>query len=383
MRRVCCAVFIAASAALCFFTRSPSSVLLLSASVIFPGVALAAAFFCAGKIDVELTVPDNLEKEKAARCVLSVENRSFIPAAHAELSLSIRNVFTGEEEKIRLNLPSEPGRRKETEFLFQSGCCGRIEFDCDEIRIYDFFGLLGIGRKTAIHETRLIFPKTFPLKVALTGGENPGESSEVTSSFRKGSNLTEPLQIREYAEGDNVRQIHWKLTERTGRYMVLDPSLEMNYALHVLWDGAEIPEGTSPAVPDTLAEVFASVCIALTEAEIPYRAVWREGGDGGVRVREIGDPEDILIVMAAILSAGAETEGNRMTAAEDIGQKIPSVAYFACRINAELEAEKRIEKTTAFICTEGNVSGMKAGSSGKCRIFSPVNYQSVLNRVTI
>lgn len=49
--------------------------------------------------------------------------------------------------------------------------------------------------------------------------------SDTSSPDRRGSDLTEPFRLREYAPGDSLRQIHWKLSSKLDRLVIREPGM--------------------------------------------------------------------------------------------------------------------------------------------------------------
>ena len=386
-RCILCAVFIALSGILYAFTFSTAALLLLGASVILPAAALLTARLSAGAVSVSLQLPADIRKKEPAQCILAIKNRSFLPVSRAELELTVENAFIGSRQSFRFSYPVGSYESREETFLFEADCCGRISFTCSGMRICDFLGLWGFRRNVEIEEQRLVFPEAFSTRVTLTGGEEPGEGSEILSLFRKGHNMSEPLQIREYAEGDRMKQIHWKLTQRMGRYMVTEPSLELHRALLMLWAGEEIPSGVSPRVPDTLAEAFTSVCLSLAEEEIAFDAAWKSGETDDIAVQYIGSAEDVFDAVANILCGGTTISRSEEPVQEYGAQeheRYPLVAYFSCRTRKDLLPLADAERTAAFICTADGEEAEEEEDAEHMRwLFSPENCESVLRGITI
>ena len=381
MRRFLCITFIIAAAALYIFTRSEAAIFLLLASVLLPITALLLAAFSAGRISVVLKLPLDIQKNRPVRCILVVKNRSFVPVAQAVMKFTVRNSFVNSEDQLQLACCVEPRGDSEVELVFESACCGQVVFACREMRVYDFLGLYGIRKDVSVYEKRLISPEAFQLQVTLAEGDAPGEGSEVLSSSRKGDNMSEPLQIREYAEGDHLKQIHWKLTQKLGRYMVAEPSLELNRALLMCWAGEAVPEGVSPQVPDALAEAFVSVCLALAEDSIPFDIAWRSGKSDGIVIQNVGTVDDIYDIMAYILSVDTKSGETAWPVQESSELHYPLVAYFAYHVQRKLLAATAPEKVTAFICT--GKAGEIDDTAHACWLFSPENYKTVLQRISI
>lgn len=60
--------------------------------------------------------------------------------------------------------------------------------------------------------------------------------SDTSSPDRRGSDLTEPFRLREYAPGDSLRQIHWKLSSKLDRLVIREPGMPAARTLLVFWD---------------------------------------------------------------------------------------------------------------------------------------------------
>ncbi|MCL2121809.1 MAG: DUF58 domain-containing protein [Clostridiales bacterium] len=399
------------------FTRTNTALFLLCASVLTPCAALGLAMLAADKARIALRVPTGLRKGESAQCAVCIEIDAMFPFVYLAMTLSARNTLTGQKSLFPLIFPALRRGKREIRFIFSSAYCGQFIFSCEEFRVFDFLGLWGFRKQTEIQEKRVAPPDTFPLHVALSGGEAPPGGGEVFSVPRKGQDKTEPFQIRDYVEGDGIKQIHWKLTMKFGRYIVTDPSLEIERALLILWDGGQVPAYAPPSVPDALAESFASLCIALSEEDIPYSVGWIDGETGAAELKDVSSMDDIYDVIPGVMGArGTQTPTEDFLLALD-GKKYPMVAYFSYLGPDDPEGLASIGRVTSFLCKyDGagldstgraasdigmeNSPGMGAaadagkrgspaayagasGFDGAAWQFTPQNYKSVLRDVHI
>lgn len=102
------------------------------------------------------------------------------------------------------------------------------------------FGFARRGYLLRERQTILILPEISPIaELSLGMGLNQGDEA----GQEKGVGI-EPYALREYGQGDPVRNIHWKTTARTGRPMVMEFVAEearrVYVALELLCD--ELPE---------------------------------------------------------------------------------------------------------------------------------------------
>ena len=370
---------VAAFGALYAFTGTSAALALLCASVIVPCASLALGAVCARGTKVSVSIPAGFHKGGSAVCSLAVENKSFVPAFRIELTLTVKNNLTGSEERLPILAFAPPFGENTLTFLFETVHCGQFVFEAETFRIYDFLGLRGIRKSFPIKEKRVALPDIFSLNVMLSGSETP-LGGEMFSVPRKGQDRTEPFQIREYVEGDSPKQIHWKLTQKFGRYIVTDPSLELEQALLIVWDSGQISKDTPPEIPDALGESAISMCVELNGNGIPYSVIWKNGETGEIMLKDVIEEDDIFDVMLGLLSASSGAGESLIPEFRTLldGKKYSQIAYFSCRLPKELDDLAVVGQTTAFLCcTDSETEAQDAV------LFTPENYASILREIAI
>jgi len=384
MRKTLCAVCVLAALALYMSTRTAAAMFFLCASIMLPAAALPLAAICSGKVRVSLTLPAVIEKGTPVHGSLLFENHSIIPAADISATLRVRNTLTGREEKLIISRAVPPRGRAEADFTFESECCGQHLISCGEFRVFDFLGLHGRRVSAAISEKRVVPPETFSMQATLSEGESSRGSSEVFSTSRIGHDYSEPFQIRDYAEGDSLRQIHWKLSQKLGRYIVTDPSLELEHAALIFWDSSSFSQSTPPQVPDAMAEALISLCLALAEAEIPHSVAWKNGDTGDIVLKDVNTIDDVYDVMSGILCTKASDSEETLLPEllSELGERVyPKIAYFTHRLSKNAGEQDLSGQITVFLCADGAADD--AFGELDCRVFSPANYRSILQNVII
>ena len=133
------------------------------------------------------------------------ETRFPVPPLKGKLTVC--NLLSGERQKLRRGdaLPTEH--------------CGVLEVQPRKIRAYDYLGLFrGRIRKRQPYRI-LIRPEQIPV-------ENPPDMSRYLVNAWKpklGGGYAENHELRLYRPGDNLRQIHWKLSAKTGKLILREP----------------------------------------------------------------------------------------------------------------------------------------------------------------
>jgi hypothetical protein len=305
-----------------------------------------------------------------------IYNTGLVPVVFARVDVEIRNMLTRERSVVECSSPVMPRSRVVLPFVFESARCGQIVFTASAVGICDFLGLFSLktGAAPPAPFRRVVAPELFVSVVRPTDRETEILDEATRYLDRKGSDKTEVFQLRDYAEGDGMSQIRWKLTARHGRLIVADPSEPIEHTLLVVWDGAGIPNDAPPSVPDALAEAFVTLCVGLSENGTPFTLAWRSGNTGRTEMKDITELVDLYDAMSELLSPGTDdgeafdTRGSRPRAVYFSGRTLPEAGEFAARVSA-------------FVCVQNAEECSDIDTS--TIVFSPENYRSVLSEMIV
>ncbi|MEQ1934828.1 MAG: DUF58 domain-containing protein [Fimbriimonadaceae bacterium] len=106
-----------------------------------------------------------------------------------------------------------------TQYLFRPMRRGRFRWKTLKVYGTDALGLTTVTRNYDLDQSEiLVVPNAIPLDIDLPGAAGFG-ISEAETGLSRGSGL-EPRGIREYAQGDSMRYVHWPTVARTGKLVV-------------------------------------------------------------------------------------------------------------------------------------------------------------------
>ena len=97
--------------------------------------------------------------------------------------------------------------------------CGGLSAQLHKPRIFDYLGLFRFRVRKTNNRTFLVWPEPLNMEV-------PSDLSQyIARSWRPkpGGGYAENHEIREYRPGDNLNQIHWKLSAKVGDLMLREP----------------------------------------------------------------------------------------------------------------------------------------------------------------
>lgn len=368
-----CAVLLA----LLFFGGSSGCLALLCALVLLPFLQLAVNLHCRKTVRAVLHAPANAGKNEPFRVVLQIENPSRLPILAAGCGLEVENLLTGASERVVRRTAILPRGRSEVALELSSDCCGRIRTELKSLRLYDCFWLIPVRCGAGAHASVTVQPDTFPMEVRVLANVNSPEESEVYSQEKPGNDLTETFQIRDYREGDSIRQIHWKLSTKYDRLISRDPSLPVTRSVMVFWDrhAAQV----SRTRQDAQAEVLVSLCRALLAAGVQFTLAWNEGGR--CILQRAAELDDLIALLPRLLSSTARTDGPdgaELYCRTETGSAFAHVVYIAEAAPAAL-GQMTDGAVTALICGDGGA----AAECAACRRFLPENCAETLAELEI
>ena len=293
-----------AAAVLYFFENNTGTRAILAASLLLPAVSVCCAAVSARRLSLVLNAPEQCAAGNSVRVYLNAGG--LLPLAVFCGKLCAHNRLTGErlESTISLSAP--------TAFELPAAHCGMMEWTLCGASVRDLFGLCRFLAPLCGAAHTLVFPQLFPMRVSFADGEAVSAQGEQWSSTRPGFDPSETFAIREYAPGDPIRQIHWKLSSKTDTLMLRELGLPVAEETLLLLDGAAADGQTDAAAMDAAVTALLSLSHALAAEGTVHSVCWRAAPSSALQFCDVLS-EAGFAAMRKQLLATAFTE-----AAEDI-----------------------------------------------------------------
>ena len=274
-----------------------------TALIVCAALLLAYFFIDLGarkRISAEVNTLPVAGQNGRASVIAELRNRWVLPV-FLSYRIRVRNRYTG-EENVEKRMTAVPARGSvEVTPEVKTEYPGKISFSAENIRLVDPLGIIAVRTGAEASGSYTVLPDMFDVTAGSFLTESRSMDNDLYSSYRKGQDRSETFQIREYEEGDSISQIHWKLTGKTDKLIVKDPSLPLDKTIVVVVDKTSA-ETLAPDRAATLAELFVSVCQGLLESGLTYRLIWCEGDDV-LRVEEIQFEDDLAAAIPGMLSS--------------------------------------------------------------------------------
>lgn len=188
-----------------------------------------------------------------------------------------------------------------SEYRISSAHCGRIQLTAERCRLYDPFGIIGIRLGEPSVAAMTVQPKGFVQSVYVSPDANCPDDSENYAPDRTGYDLAEVYALREYAPGDSLRQMHWKLSSKLDKLVVREPSLPVRRSVLVFWERTQT---ASPEQSDAQADVVVTACRSLLESGVQFTVCWNDAQEQQCVSQPVRSVDELTGLLPRLLSAG-------------------------------------------------------------------------------
>ena len=264
-------------------------------------LTLPACFLTRVRIRLE---KDVAEREEPVPLLLEVENRWTLPVAMVRVQLRCINHLGQSPEggvfsPLELTESTEiaPRSRVVLRRSLVSRWCGQVEVQGAKVRLADPLRLfvLPTAKPKNLQQVEIL-PQLGAVGVFPAEGAAAPES-ERYSPYRPGDDPGEVFQVREFQEGDSLRRIHWKLSQRLDTWMVRDFSQPMEYGLYVLLEMGQSPQ---PEELNRMMEAFASLSVSMIQEGCIHRVGWMQ--EDALHWEELEDLDSFTAVLGSALA---------------------------------------------------------------------------------
>ena len=316
-----------------FSNETVTLALLLALIAMLPASFLLLRF---SRRNLEVSLNDSERTDNKSSFTLTLKNKGWLPVASAEDEVRCENLRTGETDLYRVHRGLMPHKSKEVQIEVSPTHAGRYDLSVSAGRIYDPLGIWSESVDCDDHRYLTSLPVIYEMNIKPVSSAAMPES-DVYAVRRKGSVSGDMIGIKEYVAGDPVRNIHWKLSEKTDKLLVKelgDPATD-NYLL-LLDSAAGIVHDT--VALDAIASVFASLMHSLRLSEIAFNVGWTDPATDKVVIYRVVTEEDYNNAVDSFLAVPVSTPSAFSKIESDItDSRYARVIIVGPRVPAKIE----------------------------------------------
>ena len=307
---------------------------------------------------------------------IMIYNRSLIPVPSAEITIDYTVTSSRNTEQLKINTPIFPNNVQNLSTNFICEHLGTVNCTVKKVKLFDMLKLTRMNvRKANIYQDNnsvMIMPEAFELTNPIADYNDLSIDSDIFSPDKPGDDPSEIFAIREYADGDRMTRIHWKLTAKTDNLMVKDYSLPLTDNFLILVDTYISELSEDPAYTyDTIISLSFSLSSLLQENEKRHRVACYDDLSGDLCEMQVSDDQSLLDASAAILNCHMASQPDMSTIAaaaydetnNKYGHLILVCSEFTDKASAVLSSSGLAARYTVLLCGSNNLSEMQSESS--------------------
>lgn len=180
------------------------------------------------------------------------------------------SLFPGAGSPERFNVPVD------------TSACGHTEVRLASAYMLDPLGLARTRLPGAVYESSItVYPRVQDLDVQITRANNASTTSISYDPRRSGQDRTEVFDLREFAPGDSLKSVHWKLSARFDDLMVREPSRPAGYDVALLC-GMHVVDPQDANALQVLAAglcMLSSISMGLLRRGTPHTVGYSDGSE--------------------------------------------------------------------------------------------------------
>ena len=274
------------------FYRQPLVAVLLLLMVILVPISVFITLMCAERLepDVYADKTTDIGVTQPVNLTIKLNNPTVVPLLNCRLVFSLGNSLMGSFEN-EMVMPAEAKRAKEVRIPIETSMPGMVRVVFSSLSVTDF---LHFCTFTYPYERIIEFP-VMPAERLLPPLKFTKVSipSDEAVSTGDGDLTTDIKEVREYRNGDRLRDIHWKISARKDEIMVkeYDRTKDLYYVV--------LPEFEFDFLKDDM-EIFYACGKELLKRKETFRvAIAGDTGDF-LEMHKVASPEELDTVLYRI-----------------------------------------------------------------------------------
>ena len=250
---------------------------LLVLALVLPWFSLIISLMSMLRTRLKLEAPPAVSCGEAAYVTVTAFS-GFLPQSHLRFRLTVTAAMSGKKTVLRQRVQNQGSYY----VPLDTGHCGSYLCRVEKPRVYDYLGLfwIPVRRSEAV--------KTLVRPVPQAPAKLPNLSQFLLRRLKPkpGGGFSEEHELRDYRPGDNLRDIHWKLSVKTDRLIVREAQEPVRGLTLLTFD----LRGDEETVDSTLSQLV-WLSQWLCDHDTPHQILWLDPADCHLAGAAVETPE--------------------------------------------------------------------------------------------
>lgn len=309
-----------------YFFRTYELFIMMVLAIILPVISLCMLWRKWDTFGIKVVLPKvEIGKDHTVPFSIQVSNQSAFLGFSAVMVYQVKNLFTGYVDTVRERIWIAPGNSEVVGKNMLSHHMGRVEVAITEFCVNGWLGICSFRDLRQRSAWVIVGPKKAEVLDEELTSVVEGFPDE-NETKKRGTDINPDYEIREYIPGDDLKNIHWKLTAKTGKTMVRERLATGREQINVLLALTKDMEEN-----DNLVDALYALGLLLLDKGYPIRLCWL--GQGNLlRGHYLAEEGELVNALDEILSVNGIQDP---TAARNVMEaEYPGMAYVLVKSGA-------------------------------------------------
>lgn len=332
-------------------------------------------------VQFDIVAPKIMNKNERGECYIEAKNHTIWPISKVKCTVEIHHLLTGEVKKQDVFFSLNSKMTERIYLQIDNQYCGTVKLCMKKATCYDLLSIFSTTIDLQVNTSICMLPETFEIDMLLLEEKNTQTSTAMIASNQVGANSQELISIKEYIPGDNVKQIHWKLSSKLGDLYVKELSNPVDEAIFVLLE-TNITTQVSPGVLDSLLESFVSVSNSLLKKNYPHHIGWYDSSLSTMHVEAVSSVNHLMSLTESLMQIEMKAQNEL-----PVLGTIPPCSHLVY-ITSEMgdfktQLENQSTHVTMLYCQESSMDQEKVVNKSGVVVFTPEGMKEDLHQLII
>lgn len=258
------------------------------------------AVFCL-KFRFPTVLAETFQKNTCPFTIL-VKNTGFFPVSGLSMDVCLLDAQKNLVQSSVLHFCVPGKKTTPVSGTVTSKLYGKFQIEGKNLRLHSSFSFLNFHLPGKFRYQVFFYPTAIPLDVRIK--ETTRYFAAESQGFEEilpGGALLPSNEIREFLPGDKMRQIHWKLSARTGNILVRDLGRPEGFPVLVFLQLQALPPKDSARQFSRFLEFAVSLSFSLFEARCHHFVIWFDEKNQRLVRYPVRTEEELTLCIYALL----------------------------------------------------------------------------------